>query len=79
VRRKYERAKVKPVENDIEAIDKLGVKIVTADLVSEASVAQDRIRHDSAALAEVVLDLASRSRAFQVRKEMLAAKAVRFK
>ncbi len=79
VRRKYERAKVKPVENDIEALDKLGMKIVTADLVSEAAVAQERIRHDSAALAEVVLDLASRSRAFQVRKEMLAAKAFQLK
>lgn len=79
LRRKYERAKVKPVENDIEALVKLGVKIVTADLVSEAVVAQKRIRHDSAALADVVLDLASRSRAFQVRKEMLAAKTVRLK
>ena len=70
---------MKPVENDIEALVKLGVKIVTADLVSEAVVAQKRIRHDSAALADVVLDLASRSRAFQVRKEMLAAKTVRLK
>jgi uncharacterized cofD-like protein len=79
LQKRYERDKVKPVENDIEALDKLGVKIVTADLVAESAVAQGRIRHDPAALAEVVIDLASRSRAFQVRKEALAAKAVQLK
>ena len=71
--RKYARAKVMPVENDMAALAKLRVKIVTAELVSEAAAAQKRIRHDSVALASVVLDLASRSRAFQVRKEALAA------
>ncbi len=79
LRRKYESAKVQPVENDFEALDKLGVKIVTADLVSAAAVSQEKIRHDPAALAAVVLDLASRSRAFQVRKEILTAKALRVK
>ncbi len=74
VRRKYEREKVQPVENDLDSLAKLGMKIVTADLVSQSAVEQDRIRHDPAALARVVIDLASRSRAFQVRKEMLAAK-----
>ena len=72
LQRKYARVKVKPVANDFDALDKLGLKIVTADLVLDAAAAQDRIRHDSAALAEIVLDLASRSRAHQVRKEALA-------
>jgi uncharacterized cofD-like protein len=79
LQRKYERAHVKPVENDMEALDKLGVKIVLADLVSQAAVAQERIRHDSAALADVVLDLASRSRALQVRREALAAQRLQVK
>jgi uncharacterized cofD-like protein len=79
LKRRYAREKVKPVENDIEALDKLGLKIVTADLVSDAAIAQGRIRHDSAALASVVLDLASRSRVFQVRKEALAAQRLRTK
>jgi uncharacterized cofD-like protein len=69
---KYARAKVEPVYNDMDALDKLGLKIVTADLVSGAVVADEKIRHDPTALADVVLDLASRSRAFQVRKEALA-------
>jgi uncharacterized cofD-like protein len=77
--RKYARAKVKPVENDMEALDKLGLKIVTADLVSNATTSDRRIRHDPAALAEVVLDLASRSRALQVRKESLAVQRLRKK
>jgi len=72
LRSRYAHAKVEPVENDMAALDKLGLKIVTADLVSDAAVAQERIRHDSTALAAVVLDLASRSRAHLVRKEALA-------
>jgi uncharacterized cofD-like protein len=79
LQRKYARAQVQPVENDMAALAKLGVKIVTADLVSGGSVAQEKIRHDSAALADVVLDLASRSRAFQVRKEALAAQRLQLK
>jgi uncharacterized cofD-like protein len=73
LRRKYARAKVEPVENDLDALDKLGVKIVTAELVSDVAVAEERIRHDSTALAAVIVDLASRSRAYLVRKEALAA------
>jgi uncharacterized cofD-like protein len=73
LRRKYARVKVKPVENDMQALDKLGLKIVTADLVSDSGIAQDKIRHDSSALAAVVLDLASRSRAYQVRKQAIGA------
>ena len=71
LKRRYATEKVKPVENDLENISKLGVKIVTADLVCDASLAQDKIRHDPAALATVVVDLASRSRAHQVRKAAL--------
>jgi uncharacterized cofD-like protein len=72
LKRKYARQEVKPVENDLENITRLGVKIVTADLVSNSSLAQGKIRHDPAALATVLVDLASRSRAHQVRKAALA-------
>jgi uncharacterized cofD-like protein len=79
LRRKYAREKVKPVENDMQALNNLGLKIVTADLVSDTGIAGDRIRHDSGALAAVVLDLASRSRALQVRREALGAQRSRVK
>jgi uncharacterized cofD-like protein len=77
--RKYARAHVKPVENDIENLSKLGVKVVTADLVSDSAIEQKRIRHDPAALARVVVDLASRSRVHQVRREALTAQRLRVK
>jgi uncharacterized cofD-like protein len=78
LKRAYAREKVKPVENDLAALNKLGVKVVTADLVSNSWMEQNRVRHDSTALAAVVIDLASRSRAYQVRKAALAQR-VRFK
>jgi uncharacterized cofD-like protein len=73
LKRRYAQEKVKPVENDLETLTRMGVKVVTADLVSNSSLAQNKIRHDPAALAAVVVDLASRSRAFQVRRAALAA------
>ncbi|MGH9618572.1 MAG: gluconeogenesis factor YvcK family protein [Bryobacteraceae bacterium] len=72
LRRVYARAQVKPVENDIARLEALRVKVVTADLLGDPAVAPRRIRHNAAALAEVVIDLASRSRAYQVRRAALA-------
>ena len=73
LRKRYAQAQVKPVENDFETLTKLGVKVVTADLVGDTAVSQ-KVRHDPAALAEVVMDLAARSRALQLRKQALSAK-----
>ena len=79
LRRKYARAHVKPVENDFSSLRRLGIKIVTADLFSDLGTGQKKIRHNPAVLAEVVVDLASRSRAYQVRKEILTKHTRRFK
>ncbi len=70
LRRRYAKAHVRPVENDFEELAELGLKVVTADLMGQAE-GTARIRHDPAALAGVVIDLASRSRAFQVKKNAL--------
>ncbi len=72
LKRKYARACVKPVENDFEELEAMGVKIVTAELFGDVS--RNKIRHDPEALAEVVIDLASRSRAHQVRRQALMAR-----
>jgi hypothetical protein len=82
--RKYARVRVKPVENDVECLNGLGVKVVTADLVSDLAMtdlamAQKRIRHDPEALARVVIDLASRSRVHRVREKALTAQRSRSK
>jgi hypothetical protein len=79
LRRKYARAHVRPVENDFGRLRSLGVKIVTADLFCDTGAGQKKIRHNPAVLADVVIDLASRSRAYQVRKEVLTRQTRRFK
>lgn len=71
LQRRYARAKVKPVENDFEQLSELGVKVVTADLIDDSDIGAQRVRHDPQALARVVVDLASRSRAHQVRIQAL--------
>jgi uncharacterized cofD-like protein len=71
LKKRYAQAQVKPVENDFDALAKLGVKVVTADLISDTAVSQ-KVRHNPSALAEIVLDLAARSRALQLRRLALA-------
>jgi uncharacterized cofD-like protein len=79
LRKRYARAHVRPVENDFENLQRLGLKVVTADLFCDTGAGQKKIRHDPAVLAEVVVDLASRSRAYQVRKDLLARHTKRFR
>ncbi len=71
LQKRYARAHVQPVENDFARLAKMGVRVVTADLVGDAGTASKRIRHDPDALAAVVIDLASRSRAHQAKKYAL--------
>jgi uncharacterized cofD-like protein len=69
--RRYARARVRPVENDFDRLHEFGVKIVTAELLGETPDA--KVRHSPDALAEVTIDLASRSRAHQLRRQALAS------
>lgn len=79
LRKKYARAHAKPVENDIDALESLGIKVVTADLVCANPGPNSKIRHDAGILARVIVDLASRSRAYQVRKQELSARTRRYR
>ena len=67
---RYAHEHVKPVENDFTQLTKMGVKVVTAPLIGEMAAQQEKIRHDPTALAEVVIDLASRSRSLQVKRHV---------
>jgi uncharacterized cofD-like protein len=58
LRRKYARQHAQPVENDVAEIERMGLRVVTADLASQ----RDQVRHDPAALAGRVLELAAESR-----------------
>ncbi len=73
LQKRYARANVHPVENDCARLTKMGVKIVTADLIGEDETSHRKIRHNPAALARVVIDLANRSRAHQLKRHNLLA------
>ncbi|MBV9612695.1 MAG: uridine diphosphate-N-acetylglucosamine-binding protein YvcK, partial [Acidobacteriaceae bacterium] len=79
LKRKYARAHVKPVDNDVDSLGKMGLKVVTADLIGDAASPGNRVRHNPLALADVVIDLASRSRAYQVRRRSLAVQRTRYR
>jgi uncharacterized cofD-like protein len=50
---KYKANGAYPVEADVKDLEKLGVKVVTGDLISET----DLVRHDSKKLAELIVKL----------------------
>ncbi len=56
--RRYGRENVKPVENDLDAIESMGIKVVTAELLQRTA----QVRHDPAIAAEVAMDLARKGR-----------------
>jgi len=58
VKKRYERQSAMPVENDIDAIFKMGLKVMAGNLVRRA----DKIRHDPAATAAVVIKLGQEGR-----------------
>jgi uncharacterized cofD-like protein len=56
LRRKYAAHNVKPVENDFERLNSLGIKVIAADLVGESGL----VRHDPGTTARIIMDLAAR-------------------
>jgi uncharacterized cofD-like protein len=58
VKRRYARESALPVENDIDAIFKMGIKVMAGNLAQNAQL----VRHDPAATAAVVVKLAQESR-----------------
>lgn len=58
VKKRYAREEAKPVENDVDAILKMGVKVVTGNLARRG----DKVRHDPVATAAVVMRLAQEAR-----------------
>ena len=58
MKKKYARQSALPVENDVEAISRMGLKVMTANLAQLS----DKIRHDPDATAAVVMRLAQEGR-----------------
>jgi len=57
-KKRYARQEAKPVENDVQTILDLGVKVLAGNLAQRG----DKIRHDPATTAAVVLKLAQEGR-----------------
>ena len=58
VKKRYAREAAKPVENDIDAILKMGVKVVAGNLAQRG----EKVRHEGLAAAAVVMKLAQEGR-----------------
>jgi hypothetical protein len=58
VKKRYAREEAKPVENDIDAILKMGVKVLAGNLAQRG----DKVRHEPLAAAALVMKLAQESR-----------------
>jgi uncharacterized cofD-like protein len=55
----YRQHAAQPVEGDVEELERMGIKVVTADLLRMNSrTASGKIRHDSSAAAAVAIELA---------------------
>jgi len=63
VRKRYERQKAMPVENDLDRIRKMGIRVVTAKLLQESKKA----RHDPDVSAAVAMRLAQEARRQRLR------------
>jgi uncharacterized cofD-like protein len=61
--KKYRVGGAKPVEADIAAIERMGLRVLATDLLRLSSRrVEDKIRHDPGALAAVAIELAQRGR-----------------
>jgi uncharacterized cofD-like protein len=60
---RYQANAARAVENDVDTLKRMGLKVVGADLVRMAGRLSDqKIRHDQSVLGAVTLDLAQKAR-----------------
>jgi uncharacterized cofD-like protein len=63
LRRTYAAQRALPVENDLDRLAQMGVRVVALDLAADGL----KIRHDPAAIAEITINLAAEARTARVR------------
>jgi len=63
LKRRYATQNAQPVENDVERVAELGVRVVGQKLVCEG----EKVRHDSAAIADIAIRLAGEGRRRKLR------------
>jgi uncharacterized cofD-like protein len=60
--RRYQANAAKPVENDIDNLERMGVRVVATDLLRMSVQSQGKVRHDQGMIAAVALELAQQAR-----------------
>jgi uncharacterized cofD-like protein len=65
---RYQAQAARPVENDVENLERMGLRVIATDLVRMASVqAQGKIRHDPGVIGAMALELALQGRHAKLR------------
>jgi uncharacterized cofD-like protein len=60
---RYQKHAARPIENDIENLERLGLRVISADLLRMSGQAnQKKIRHDQTVVGAIVLELAQQGR-----------------
>lgn len=66
---RYNANDARPVENDFENLERMGLRVVGTDLLRMSGVrSQEKIRHDQSVLGAVVLELAQKGRRAKLKK-----------
>ena len=58
LKQRYARAEAQPVENDLDGLERLGVKVISGNLLQESA----KVRHSPTAIAAIAVQLARESR-----------------
>jgi uncharacterized cofD-like protein len=66
---RYQASAARPVENDIENLERMGLKVIEADLLRMSGTrAQEKIRHDSSVIGAIAFDLARKGHKRKLKK-----------
>jgi uncharacterized cofD-like protein len=66
---RYQASAARPVENDIENLERMGLKVIEADLLRMSGTrTQEKIRHDSSVIGAIAFDLARKGHKRKLKK-----------
>jgi uncharacterized cofD-like protein len=66
---RYQASAARPVENDIENLENMGLKVIAADLLRMSGKrVQEKIRHDSSVIGAIAFDLARKGHKRKLKK-----------
>jgi uncharacterized cofD-like protein len=66
----YQASAARPVENDFENLERMGLKVIAADLLlMSGNRVQEKIRHDSSVIGAIAFDLARKGHKRKLRRK----------